>query len=195
VKIISLFIYFIVLILPNAFIFSKNPVDNTILNNNMSNVIIFKDLEDRSVPGVEATFLLHVPAKTLWRIITDYKNYSYNFENVTKVQVIEEGARGAIVEFWINSTLKTFHYVVLRNYEKPFHKLTWKRISGDFKTNHGSWEIFDTADTNACLVKYRSFVEVDGFIENVFKRLTIPESVKRIKRMVEKLRTMHEQSR
>lgn len=158
----------------------------------MAGQIVFKDVQEQSVSGVEATFLLRTSSDKLWNILTDYKNYGQNFENIKEIKVINEDIAGATIELWISTVVKTFHYTAYRKYEEPLHRLSWHKVSGDFKTNHGSWEILDTEDGNACIVVYRSFVEVDGFIGTAFKGMTKPESVKRINRMVGKLKTILE---
>lgn len=157
-----------------------------------SGQIVFKDIEEESVEGVEAVFLLHTSAEKLWKVITDYEHFINNFENIKEVKVIEENATGATIELWVPTILKTFHYTVYRKYDEPLHKLTWNRISGDFKTNHGSWKIQAGNDEQDSIVTYRSFVEVGGFAGQAFKSLTRPESKKRISRMVVKLKSILE---
>ena len=157
-----------------------------------SGEILFADVVEESDNGIEATFLLHNSAEQLWRILTDYENYDRNFENIEKIKIIEENSGGAVLELWISTVIKTFHYKVYRHHVKQHHKLTWRMISGDFKTNHGSWEMFETSDPNTSLIKYRCFVEIEGFMGQAFKSLTRPETLKRINRMVVKLKTQLE---
>ncbi|MDH4199549.1 MAG: hypothetical protein OEV66_04130 [Spirochaetia bacterium] len=158
----------------------------------MSGEILFKDAEENSVNGVEAIFILPVRRKTLWHIITDYKHFPEYFDNVEKIDIIHEDKKGAVLELRIKSILKTFDYTVDRSYDVPFHKLSWKRISGDFKTNNGSWEIEDTPDKKKCIVKYRTFVQLDGFLGSALNGLARPETIKRIKTLVAKLKVITE---
>jgi len=192
-ELLRLFLTSILLLFFRNFTIHAQTIQSNDLNKQLiEGKIIFSDIQDGSVQGIEATFLLHISPAKLWQIITDYKNYVKNFDNVKKVSVLDENKNGATVELWIPTIIKTFHYTVYRKYEIPMRKLSWNRISGDFETNNGSWEILEIEDKNACLVKYRSFVEVGGFIGNAFKGLTKPESIKRITHMVNKLKNMFE---
>jgi len=186
------YLYFIILILfPLTFsAYSSVKTDDMNFKKIQSGEVIFADVEEQSVSGVEAVFMLHTSPVKLWNILTDYKNFKDHFENIKDIKVIHENEKGAILEIWVDSVLKTFHYIVSRDYVDPLHKLTWERKSGDFQTNRGSWEIIKTNDTNTCIVKYRSFVEVEGIIGKTFKGMTKPESIKRINKMVIKLKNI-----
>ncbi|MDH4262248.1 MAG: hypothetical protein OEV78_04295 [Spirochaetia bacterium] len=183
----------ILVIMPITFILPKQIIEDASIEKKVfSGEIVFKDIEEKSTAGVEATFLLQTSSNKLWNILTDYQNFNHNFDNIKKIKVIDENPKGATIELWISTVLKTFHYTVFRKYDEPLHKLTWEELSGDFKTNRGSWEIQETPDLKGCIVRYRTFVEVGGIIGRTFKNRTKPESIKRINHMVVKLKTILE---
>ena len=46
------------------------------------------------------------------------------------MQVLEQDAQGAKIEFWVDAVLRKYHYVVYRYYEQPGRRLTWQRLLG-----------------------------------------------------------------
>jgi hypothetical protein len=80
------------------------------------------------------------------------------------MQVLEQDAYGAKIEFWVDAVLRKYHYVVYRSYEQPGRRLTWRRLSGDVQRLEGSWEIRDTPERDVHLLVYESYVHVGGIL-------------------------------
>ncbi len=125
--------------------------------------VIADSIEDeQGIPGVRALFLVKAKREDIWATLVDYENFPRIFKGIDSMKVLESHDSGARVEFWADIVVMKLNYVLYRNYEKPGHKLTWRRVSGDMKDIHGSWHILDARDTESKLVVYESFVDT-GF--------------------------------
>lgn len=114
------------------------------------------------VPGLRVSFLVEASREAIWSVLVDYENFTRVFRGVDRLKVLEEDGHGARVEFWVDAVLKDLHYVLYREYVEPGRRLTWRRVSGDLKRIHGSWEILDTDDPDRQLLVYESYVDI-GF--------------------------------
>lgn len=122
-------------------------------------VIIDYVEDEHDVPGVRATFLVKAEREDIWATLLDYENFPQIFEGINRVEVLYEAENGARFELWVDATLSDVNFVLYRDYIEPGHKLTWKRVSGDMKDIHGSWQILDTPDSESKLLIYESFVD------------------------------------
>jgi carbon monoxide dehydrogenase subunit G len=128
-----------------------------------SSRILIESIDDANgIPGVRATFVVQATRQEIWATLLDYNNFPGVFEGIDDMKVLDSDENGAHVEFWIDAVLRKLHYVLFRDYVEPGRRLTWKRVSGDMKDIHGSWQILDTADPDRKLVIYESFVDI-GF--------------------------------
>jgi hypothetical protein len=121
--------------------------------------------------GLRALFVVPAARERIWGVLLDYKNFPEIFSGIDNMQVLDQDAQGATVEFWVDALLKKYHYVVYRHYEKPGWRLTWRRLSGDLRQLEGSWEIRDTPQSGVHLLVYESYVQVGGIIPKSLVRL------------------------
>lgn len=125
--------------------------------------VIVESVEDANgIPGVRASFLVKAKRDLIWATLIDYDNFPKFFDGIDSMRVLDSDERGARVEFWVDAVLIDLNYVLYRDYERPGHRLTWKRESGDMKDIHGSWRILDTDIDGSKLLVYESFVDI-GF--------------------------------
>lgn len=125
-------------------------------------VVVDSIKDSNGIPGVRATFIIKAKREIIWQTLVDYDNFKDIFEGIDEMKVLNNNSSGAKVEFWVDAVLKNLHYILDRKYEKPGYKITWKKISGDLKDIHGSWQIVDTEDSTAKLLVYESYVDI-GF--------------------------------
>ena len=125
-------------------------------------VIVEEVTSASGIPGVRASFLVKASRETIWSTLLDYENFPNFFEGINRMRVLTQDHDGAHVEFWVDAVLTDLHYVLYRHYVAPGHQLTWRRVSGDLKQIHGSWEILDTDNPDRKLLIYDSYVDI-GF--------------------------------
>lgn len=142
------------------------------------------------VAGLRSVFTIAAPRERIWSVLLDYSNFPQIFHGVKRLKVLESNAHEARLEYWIDAVLTTYHYVALRQYPEPGRKVTWRRLSGDFKRLEGSWEIQDTSRPGVHILAYESFVEADSIIPEALVRA---EAIRRTRAMGEHLRRWIEQ--
>jgi hypothetical protein len=118
----------------------------------------------QGLPGLRAVFVVPAARERIWSVLLDYQHYAQIFTGIDKMQVLEQDAHGAKIEFWVDAVLRKYHYVVYRYYEQPGRRLTWRRLSGDLQRLEGSWEIRDTPERDVHLLVYESYVQVGGIV-------------------------------
>lgn len=121
--------------------------------------------------GLRAFFLIDAPREAIWEAITNLDRFTQIFDGVERVRVIRETDAGVDAEFWIDAVLKKLHYVLHREYERPLHKLSWHRVSGDLVLINGSWTIETAPDDTRMLVIYESYVDVGAPVVSEVTRL------------------------
>lgn len=112
------------------------------------------------VSGIHAEFLVDTDRETIWAVLTDYPNFPKFLEGIEKVKVHSQTDQGATVEYWVKATPFNFQYVLNRKYDPPKYRLSWYRVSGDMKSIHGYWEIYDTEHPGQMHLVYESFVDI-----------------------------------
>lgn len=123
--------------------------------------VLVESVKDQNdIPGVSVVFLVTAPRNDIWVALLDYDNFLRIFEGIDNIKVLDKDEKGAHIEFWVDAVIRDVHYVLFRDYVSPGSRLIWKRVSGDMKDIHGSWQIVDTADSNRKLVIYESFVDI-----------------------------------
>jgi|SRR5262245_17605149 len=137
------------------------------------------------LPGLRASFTVIAAREHIWAVLVDYANFPRLFPDIHQVRVLEQDQGGAQVEFWINAIVADYHYVLYRRYDEPGQRLTWTRITGDFKRIEGSWEIRDTPRPGVHLLVYESYVDLGGVIPVALVRLT---ATRKAREMGERLR-------
>ncbi|MGE3537151.1 MAG: SRPBCC family protein [Candidatus Tectimicrobiota bacterium] len=142
------------------------------------------------VAGLRSVFTVAASRERIWSVLLDYDNFPHIFQGIKRVKVLESDNQGARLEYWIDAVLSTYHYVALRQYPEPGRKVTWKRLSGDFKRLEGSWEIQETPRLGVHMLVYESYVEVDTIIPESWIRA---EAIRRTRETNEQLRRWIEQ--
>lgn len=137
------------------------------------------------VKGLRSLFTVEASRERIWSVLLDYEHFPQIFQGVKRLRVLESNAHGARLEYWIDAILSTYHYVALRRYPEPGHKVTWTRVSGDLKRLEGSWEIQDTSRPGVYMLAYESYIEVDSVIPEAMIRA---EAIRRTREMGERLR-------
>ena len=137
------------------------------------------------VAGLRSLFTVAASRERIWSVLLDYDNFPQIFHGVKRLKVLESDKHRARVEYWIDAILATYHYIALREYPEPGHKVTWMRLSGDFKRLEGSWEIQETPRPGVHMLAYESYMEVDSIIPEALIRL---EAIRRTREMGEHLR-------
>jgi hypothetical protein len=144
----------------------------------------------QGLPGLRAQFTVTATREAIWLALLDYDNFPKIFEGINKMQVLEQSATGARVEFWIDAKIKELHYILYRNYVHPGYKLSWYKTEGDLGQITGSWEISDTPYNNVYLIQYESFVDVGNTIATYmiryFAKQRAQDMAARLRQWVEK---------
>lgn len=121
--------------------------------------------------GLRASFTVAAGRERIWAVLVDYANFPQLFPDIDKMRVLAQDQDGAQVEFWVNAIVAHYHYVLYRRYDAPGRRLTWTRISGDFKRLEGSWEIRDTPRPGISLLVYESYIDIGGVMPKALVRL------------------------
>jgi ribosome-associated toxin RatA of RatAB toxin-antitoxin module len=116
------------------------------------------------LPGVRAQLTVTASRERIWATLLDYEHFPQIFSGIERMQVLEQGDRGATVEFWVDALLRRYRYVLRREYEVPQQRLRWTRVSGDLERIEGSWEIRDTPRSGVHLLIYESYVQAGGLV-------------------------------
>lgn len=136
----------------------------------LNNEVIVKPVKNENgLPGVQAAFLIAGSREEIWRMLNDYNNYKSIYGGIDSLKVLHKDNKGAILEFWSDvgnwrHLGVKVHFVLQRNYDSVFHKLTWKRFSGDLKEIQGGWEILESSVPAKKLLIYRTFLKYGGVI-------------------------------
>ena len=142
------------------------------------------------LPGLRAQFTVKASRDAIWLALLDYDNFPKIFDGINKMQVLEQSATGARVEFWVDAKIKELHYILYRDYVHPGYKLSWYKTEGDLGQITGSWEISDTPYNNVYLIQYESFVDVGNTIAThvirYFAKQRAQDMATRLRQWVEK---------
>ena len=144
---------------------SETTLANLNLEQLFSGEVFIEEAENQDrVPGVRVLFAVSAPRKTIWHVLTDYKNFPKIFKGTKSIKVISQNQSGAKVKIEYSKKVFGFFdvnykYVLARSYIKQGELLTWRRESGDFNVIDGGWEIIDTRRPNTFLLIYESFLD------------------------------------
>jgi ribosome-associated toxin RatA of RatAB toxin-antitoxin module len=160
-KTIILFIFLDVSAISSSF--SQLPED--ILQHLSEGEVIVEAIENESgLPGARAMFQIQGTRSQIWAMLNDYQTFKQIYDDIDSLRVLKEDEKGATLEIWYNATIGKFHYVLYRNYEIPEYKLSWERVSGDFKVISGGWEILNAIDKKSKILIFESYVKTGGLI-------------------------------
>jgi ribosome-associated toxin RatA of RatAB toxin-antitoxin module len=111
--------------------------------------------------SVSKTEIFDVNINTLYKVITDYKQYPQFVSGVDAVEVHDQSDTSATVSYKLN-LIKTFSYTLKHTHTAPT-KVSWSLDSGDFfKKNEGYWELKDLGD-NKTEVTYALDIDLKVF--------------------------------
>ena len=89
------------------------------------------------MPGASINVIIDTPIKAIYQVVTDFESYPEFLPETREVEVIEQNAKTAQVEFTIK-IIKTIRYTL--DYKLvPNKKVSWKFVEGDFRDCTGSW--------------------------------------------------------
>ncbi len=107
--------------------------------------------------SAERVEIMEASVENIYKVLTDYDNYSDFMDGVSSVEVIERNGSSVLAKYDINM-IKKFSYT-LKLEEIENKSVTWSFDEGDiFSTNSGGWDLKDLGD-GTTEVKYH--VEVD----------------------------------
>jgi hypothetical protein len=113
----------------------------------------------KELPGTQALFTVTASRQRIWEALIDYDNFPQIFQDLKKIQVLQNDEQGATVECWAQFPLMSLHYVLYRHYIEPGRRLTWIRVGGDLEKIEGAWEIRDTPQPDVHLLVFESYVK------------------------------------
>jgi coenzyme Q-binding protein COQ10 len=118
----------------------------------------------------ETTEIFDISAEKFYQAVTDYQSYPQFVDGVSAIKIVEENAKGAIVEFSVN-LLKKFSYKLKLKHQKN-KKVSWRLEESDlFSTNNGEW-ILQPQKDGGTKVTYKLKVEFRGFVPDmIIKKL------------------------
>ena len=137
------------------------------------------------IAGLQALLAVSASRERIWAVLIDYANFLKIFPDIHNMRVLAQDQQGAKVEYWVNTVLSQYHYVLYRRYDEPGRRLTWTRIAGDLKRMEGSWEIRDTPRPDVQMLVYESYVDIGGLIPMAIVRA---EAIRKAREMGERLR-------
>ncbi len=125
--------------------------------------------------GGQTAFVLKAPRELIWQALNDYEHLTDIFEGVDSVNVLTRDSMHTHVEVWTQPMLfRRFRYVLRRTVEQLHHRLSWRRVGGDFAVNEGSWDVRDTEYPGAFLLVHRTFVRIHrAFPEGFTSHFTV----------------------
>lgn len=119
-------------------------------------------------------------------MLNDYQAFTQIYDDIDSLRVLKEDGKGATIEIWYNATIGKFHYVLHRDYEIPEYKLSWERISGDFKVISGGWEILNAIDEKSKILIFESYIKTGGLIPaKLIRRISMNKARKMGNRLPE----------
>jgi hypothetical protein len=158
--------------------FSQLPED--ILQRLSEGEIIVEVIEnDAGLPGSRAMFQMQGTRSEIWAMLNDYPSFQQMYDDIDSLRVLKKDEKGATLEIWYHAAIGKFHYVLQRDYEIPEYKLSWERVSGDFKVIDGGWEILDAMDEKSKVLIFESYVKTGGLIPpKLVRRLSMNKARK-----------------
>lgn len=124
-------------------------------------VLIEDVTNEEGIRGLRTAFLIKARPEAIWNLLVDHKHKRFRevFTDVKELSELRENQAGAEVRFRVGYAFWKYEYVLQRNFRQPGWRLTWQRVSGDWKSITGEWVIHKWPDDNHQLVICNSFVD------------------------------------
>lgn len=142
-----------------------------------------------SVPKIVARAVVDVPMKKLWQVVSDCAHYKERMPRVAaSAELKKEGnVHTCKVTIAMPFPLSNLTAVTEATHDEQPQSATrrWKLVSGDYKTNQGSWELksLDAAGTST-LITYSVQAEpntaIPDFIRESAQKSAIPDMINRV---------------
>lgn len=141
------------------------------------------------MPGATQSIIIDTPAKVIYDVVLDFKNYPKFLKESKNVQILESNAKSIIAEFEIR-VIKTLSYT-LDFKMTPHKKIVWSFIQGDlFKDNKGSWT-FKPLGKDKTEAVYNAEIElgilVPKVITNMLVGSNLPNMLNAFKKQAERI--------
>lgn len=110
---------------------------------------------------VQRTEVFDIHIEKFYSAIVDYRGLPEFVDWIKDINVIEESAEHAKVEYFVDMVKKT-KYTIELTHRKPNH-VSWTLVEGElFKKNEGSWELKDLGNGKT-EVTYSLDIDFTGF--------------------------------
>lgn len=91
------------------------------------------------MPANQVTIDINATPEECFKVITSFKDYPEFIPELERIEVLHQDETSAEVKYYIK-VIKRFTYQ-LRLKKTPHEKMEWSYVEGDFKDNHGSWQL------------------------------------------------------
>jgi ribosome-associated toxin RatA of RatAB toxin-antitoxin module len=152
-------------------------------------------VKDSDAPKIVVRAVLDVPAKKIWKIVSDCAHYKDHMPRIAASKLVKQSGNTYTCEVTVAlpfplSNLTGVTEAVHEESEKGMTR-RWHLVSGDYKVNDGSWEVKPLGDGSKSLVVYTVHAEpktaVPGWIRESAQKKALPEMIERVKAEASKL--------
>jgi len=139
----------------------------------------------------EKTEIYEVPCDKFYQAIIAYSDYPNFVTGVTKTNIIESTADGAVVEYNLN-IIKNIAYTLKLTHQEN-KSVAWSLVKGDMmKLNNGAWTLKDLGDgktevTYSLEIEFKGFLPGLGMIEKTLVNTNLPMTMKAFAERAKKL--------
>ena len=155
--------------------------------------VVVKEIEDRGVKGLEATFVVPHQRAVVFATLNDLDSFQKLFPNILEIKVVRTEGNTRDVYFRVDAVLSEAEYTLRRAASpgKLADTISWRRLSGDANIIRGSWILVDGAAEGTTKVTYRSFVDVSAVVPTAMVR---DVAIGKVHEMVDRVRAASAQA-
>ncbi len=128
------------------------------------------------------------PPEACFAVLTDFEAYPQWSSPVKRTQVLERRPDGLArrVDFLLDMTVRTIHYVLEYDYDPP-HGASWRLVEGDLADIAGSYRFVpaDGGTRATCEQAIDLGFWIPGFLRSTLERKALRDSVEEFRRAVE----------
>ncbi len=156
--------------------------------------VTLTELED-NVTGVAGSILIKCPAEDIWRVLTDYNNFSRFVPRILHSKLVRDGGASKMIE-QIGQTgisfIRVRARVTLEVEEEYLERISFSAVGGDFKVYAGSWFIQDKPGVEGTMLHYQArikprFPTPPALVRHVQKN-DLPQVLSAIRQRVRKIK-------
>lgn len=157
-------------------------------------IVKIRPVKGSEIPAATVRAVVDAPPAKVWKIIENCKRYTKTMMRVKKAKEVSRKGNvvvcNVVVDMpWPIDDLQALTKAVHTVRKDKYYQRKWSLISGDYKTNKGSWTLtpFDKAGKRTMVV-YKAHavpkISVPKWIQRAAAKSTFPKLLKHLRKQV-----------